>query len=279
MPEIRMRANRSLVALAFATLALQACLQVGSSGSPPDGSRPDARVGTGGSVPFPFDGGGFPQFDGSGGGAGSFTSDGGGIDGFVRGCGFCPPFSGEALPFPDLVQPCCTSEGQCGHTSSLLTLECLPRDAPGFPDPMCPASTGPIALPSCCTFEGWCGVQVNQLGLGCVRRSQFAASPIPITDATDLPCFSTLDNDAGTDPTALLCERALTTGLCDPLAACTVIRGSLQCACPSGYADLSSGGSGGELCRDINECLGASVCPEGRCVNTPGSYRCDPIGP
>lgn len=273
-----MRASKFWLGLWVASLALGGCLRLGSDDSRPTPTQPDAHIGTGGSGPFPFDSGFFPSFDASGG----FSSDGGRVDAFIPGCGFCPPFDETAfpLPIPDLIQQCCTSEGQCGHMASLLTLECLPRDAPGFPDPMCPAGTGPIALPSCCTFEGWCGVQVDQLGLGCVRRSHFAGSPILITDPTDLPCFSTQDNDAGTDHAALLCEHAVTTGRCDPLATCTMEGGALQCVCPSGYADLSQGGQGiGQVCRDINECLGARVCPEGRCVNTPGSYRCEASAP
>lgn len=278
-----MRASSRGLAVVVACLALQACLTVGSGGSTDSGVGTSGSGGIGGvggpggTGGFPFDSGFFP------GGTGGFTSDGGRPDGFVPGCGFCPPFDSAmaGLPIQGLFQPCCTDQGECGHVTPVISGECLPRDVPGFTDPGCPSESG-IGFPfeGCCSLSGWCGIQLDALGLGCVRRSLVAQSPfLPIDPASDMRCLGAADNDAGAEVNALVCERAFATGRCDPLASCSADERGIQCTCPSGYADLSPEGLRGQVCRDINECLGAPVCPEGRCVNTPGSYRCDPIAP
>lgn len=45
-------------------------------------------------------------------------------------------------------------------------------------------------------------------------------------------------------------------------------------------AALFTFGSLKELCflADVNECMDPSSCPSGRCVNTPGSYKCVSCG-
>ncbi|KAG8186701.1 hypothetical protein JTE90_015639 [Oedothorax gibbosus] len=47
--------------------------------------------------------------------------------------------------------------------------------------------------------------------------------------------------------------------------------GTKYCHCENGYVEES------EICEDIDECLGYKPCNDehARCVNTPGSYRCD----
>ncbi|XP_068854390.1 latent-transforming growth factor beta-binding protein 4-like [Aphelocoma coerulescens] len=48
--------------------------------------------------------------------------------------------------------------------------------------------------------------------------------------------------------------------------------GGYQCVCPAGYR-----GSGGDQpCQDIDECENHLACPGQECVNTPGSFRCQP---
>ncbi|TRZ08120.1 hypothetical protein HGM15179_018989, partial [Zosterops borbonicus] len=48
--------------------------------------------------------------------------------------------------------------------------------------------------------------------------------------------------------------------------------GGFECVCPGGYR-----GSGGDLpCQDIDECENHLACPGQECVNTPGSFRCQP---
>ncbi len=53
---------------------------------------------------------------------------------------------------------------------------------------------------------------------------------------------------------------------------CKNLIGSFMCICPEGYQQIGSG----DDCRDINECsVEGGLCHNGRCLNTPGSYRCE----
>lgn len=46
--------------------------------------------------------------------------------------------------------------------------------------------------------------------------------------------------------------------------------GSYLCVCPFGYESLNG------TCADINECLEQTICGIETCLNTFGSYACDP---
>ncbi|VDO62403.1 unnamed protein product [Schistosoma margrebowiei] len=63
-------------------------------------------------------------------------------------------------------------------------------------------------------------------------------------------------------------------GICGPHT-CVNTFGGYQCICLPGYKRI------GEVCQDIDECLsGAYQCSENeRCVNIPGSFRCQPACP
>lgn len=63
-------------------------------------------------------------------------------------------------------------------------------------------------------------------------------------------------------------------GICG-LHTCVNTFGGYQCICLPGYKRI------GEICQDIDECLsGAYQCGENeRCVNIPGSFRCQPTCP
>ncbi|KAH9592566.1 hypothetical protein MS3_00004447 [Schistosoma haematobium] len=63
-------------------------------------------------------------------------------------------------------------------------------------------------------------------------------------------------------------------GICGPHT-CVNTFGGYQCICLPGYKRI------GEICQDIDECLsGAYQCSENeRCVNIPGSFRCQPACP
>lgn len=98
------------------------------------------------------------------------------------GGGVCIPEECEPSGF-GLGTPCC-ADGQCGLD---LFLGCIPRDAPGDPDPNCPLPQNFPMLPGidqgCCTPEGVCGILTPpEIGLGCVDPrpfEQFLGPPVP----------------------------------------------------------------------------------------------------
>ncbi|XP_072704828.1 latent-transforming growth factor beta-binding protein 4 [Ciconia boyciana] len=53
---------------------------------------------------------------------------------------------------------------------------------------------------------------------------------------------------------------------------CENLPGGYRCACPAGYR----GSAPDEPCEDIDECENHLACPGQECVNTPGSFQCQP---
>uniref|UniRef100_A0A914S6L0 EGF-like domain-containing protein n=1 Tax=Parascaris equorum TaxID=6256 RepID=A0A914S6L0_PAREQ len=69
-------------------------------------------------------------------------------------------------------------------------------------------------------------------------------------------------------------ECTLALGLCHETYQCRNTVGSYDCVCPSGYTTNTTS----KQCNDIDECKQSThLCniPEERCVNLPGSYRCE----
>nr|XP_032811610.1 latent-transforming growth factor beta-binding protein 1-like [Petromyzon marinus] len=66
------------------------------------------------------------------------------------------------------------------------------------------------------------------------------------------------------------CERA---DACGGNGRCVNTAGGYTCNCDRGYS-LSTD-KGRKTCHDVNECENTILCPGGRCVNLPGSHRCE----
>ncbi|KAL8184069.1 UNVERIFIED_CONTAM: Latent-transforming growth factor beta-binding protein 3 [Gekko kuhli] len=64
--------------------------------------------------------------------------------------------------------------------------------------------------------------------------------------------------------------------ICGDRGSCINFPGHYKCDCYSGYRLKSSRQP---LCEDIDECLDPGACPDGRCENRPGSYKCIPCQP
>ncbi|GIY47286.1 uncharacterized protein CDAR_617931 [Caerostris darwini] len=65
---------------------------------------------------------------------------------------------------------------------------------------------------------------------------------------------------------------------CHPTAKCHDLIGKIRCECPPGYKAEHYFPEPGEPCEDIDECKDSSTCPwykDLRCVNIPGSYKCE----
>ena len=118
-------------------------------------------------------------FDACGGGNGGVagTAQGGSGGSTMIMCndpGDCPPAPGG---LPVQVDACCTPQGTCGVSSSLIGGgQCIEGGQPGQPSTECmDFSQGGFTLKGCCRPDGTCGILDTFLGLGCVDPSQFGA--------------------------------------------------------------------------------------------------------
>ncbi|MCA9627766.1 MAG: hypothetical protein KC766_08875 [Myxococcales bacterium] len=130
--------------------------------------------------------GGSPGGNGGGAGTGQGGGGNGGVAGTAQGgsggstmimCndpGDCPPAPGG---LPVQVDACCTPQGTCGVSSSLIGGgQCIEGGQPGQPSTECmDFSQGGFTLKGCCRPDGTCGILDTFLGLGCVDPSQFGA--------------------------------------------------------------------------------------------------------
>jgi hypothetical protein len=65
---------------------------------------------------------------------------------------------------------CCTPDGKCGlDTTSIMGPGCLEQNAPGTPDPSCPA--GVLMSQGCCRPDGTCGAIDTLSNLGCTDNA------------------------------------------------------------------------------------------------------------
>ncbi|XP_067173272.1 LOW QUALITY PROTEIN: latent-transforming growth factor beta-binding protein 3-like [Apteryx mantelli] len=64
--------------------------------------------------------------------------------------------------------------------------------------------------------------------------------------------------------------------ICGDGGTCVNLPGHYKCECHAGYRRKSARQP---LCEDINECLDAGTCPEGKCENQPGTFVCSPCPP
>uniref|UniRef100_A0A7N5KP63 Latent-transforming growth factor beta-binding protein 3-like n=1 Tax=Ailuropoda melanoleuca TaxID=9646 RepID=A0A7N5KP63_AILME len=64
--------------------------------------------------------------------------------------------------------------------------------------------------------------------------------------------------------------------ICGDGGSCVNFPGHYKCDCHPGYRLKPSRQP---LCEDIDECLDSGTCPDGRCENKPGSYKCIPCQP
>ncbi|XP_077184195.1 latent-transforming growth factor beta-binding protein 3 [Paroedura picta] len=64
--------------------------------------------------------------------------------------------------------------------------------------------------------------------------------------------------------------------VCGDHGSCINFPGHYKCDCHLGYRLKSSRQP---LCEDIDECLDPGTCPDGRCENRPGNYKCIPCQP
>uniref|UniRef100_A0A8C0JB78 Latent transforming growth factor beta binding protein 3 n=1 Tax=Chelonoidis abingdonii TaxID=106734 RepID=A0A8C0JB78_CHEAB len=64
--------------------------------------------------------------------------------------------------------------------------------------------------------------------------------------------------------------------ICGDGGACVNYPGHYKCECHPGYRLKPSRQP---LCEDIDECLDTGTCPDGKCENRPGTYKCSPCPP
>uniref|UniRef100_A0A452GLK2 Latent transforming growth factor beta binding protein 3 n=1 Tax=Gopherus agassizii TaxID=38772 RepID=A0A452GLK2_9SAUR len=64
--------------------------------------------------------------------------------------------------------------------------------------------------------------------------------------------------------------------ICGDGGACVNYPGHYKCECHPGYRFKPSRQP---LCEDIDECLDTGTCPDGKCENRPGTYKCSPCPP
>lgn len=142
-----------------------------TGGTGAGGNGGTAGIGTGGAM---MGGAGGMMTGGAGGMMTGGVGGAGGTGGVVCGGQVC---TGTSIPGAGTADPCCTSNGKCGLTSTFLPGgQCVEKNQAGKPDSSCPPlNQGGITLKGCCRPDDKCGYLDTFLGLGCVDPSQFGA--------------------------------------------------------------------------------------------------------
>jgi len=130
------------------------------------------------------------------------------------------------------IEPCCTTDNECGLSSSALFPDagCVLANQPGTPDDMCPTldftfnltQPLPLSIPGtfagCCTPQGLCGINLSavdaslesllpalgsltlDLGLGCIELTEadmLGGSAVSIADAGPVMSIACGTSDDG----------------------------------------------------------------------------------
>ncbi|KAM7020722.1 latent-transforming growth factor beta-binding protein 4-like, partial [Acridotheres tristis] len=166
-----------------------------------------------------------------------------------------PDFGGPCPPCPPRMSPCLRDPSVCGPG------RCVPRGGGGYT----------------CLCRG--GFWLSPQGTHCVDIDECRQVPPPCSPGrceNSVGSFRCLCGPGFTsEPTGTECRDVDECSQVPPPCAqgrCENRPGGYECACPGGYR--ASGGD--EPCVDIDECQNHLACPGQECVNTAGSFRCQP---
>ncbi|XP_029819725.1 LOW QUALITY PROTEIN: fibrillin-2 [Manacus vitellinus] len=169
----------------------------------------------------------------------------------------------------------CVDHDECATTNMCLNGMCINEDGsfkcickPGFV--LAPNGRYCVDINECALNPDICpnGMCENLRGsYRCICNLGYESDPtgkncVDINECTSNPCVNGVcRNNAG----SFACECSPGSKL-DPTGTICV-----DTACPRGYARMK-----GVTCEDVNECeVFPGVCPNGRCVNSAGSFRCE----